>query len=388
MTNLNIWFSIFLPLMGVIIAAKYYNRHFLWWEYFIGILISIIVTGIFLLILVSNLEDDTEYHGSVVLSAQYTEYYETYVNDTCSRQVACGEDYSTDSKGVRTCTTRYCTEYYDCSYCDDYPAHWDVYDNLGQSYSISESKYNYLKKIWENESFIKMNRDINYQHGCGEDGNVYNTVWNRDIYTSENITNIKTYTNPTINSNSTFKYRDWTKQEVSDRKLYDYPKKVYLDQNNILGYSISDSTKKLFSYLNGYFGSIYHGRYYLLFFENKSQDIALSQESYWKNGNQNEIVICIGHNKQKLTWVKVFGWNNQLLKIKLREDIMSINEINMLKIYNICLLNIKHYKCNDLQKEFNFLKPELPTWSYTFIYILNILITIGALIFGIKNKIE
>jgi hypothetical protein len=386
MTNLNIWFSIFIPLIGVLIAAKFYNQHFVWWEYFVGILTSLIVTTAFLAIIVANLEDDIEYHGSVITSAQYTEYYETYVRKTCSRQYACGT-YTTGSGKNRTTHTRYCTEYYDCSYCDDYPEHWDLKDNLGNTYSTSEKHYNYLKQLWNNESFINLNRSINYSHGCGKDGDRYITNWDRNIYHSENITSTYTYTNPTINANSTFKYRDWTKEEVKAKGLYDYPTLNNRDQSNIIGYPTTDSIKKLYSYLNGYFGSIHHGRYYLLFYDNKSQDIALSQESYWKNGNQNEVVICIGHNKGKLLWVKVFGWGNQYSKIKLREDIMSLNTIDMTNIYNICVLNIKDYKVNDLQKEFNFLKPELPGWSFITIYGLNIIITILSLIFGIKNEI-
>lgn len=387
MTNLNIWFSIFIPLVGVLIAAKFYNQYFVWWEYFIGILTSLFVTTIFLVIIVSNLEDDIEYHGSTIISAQYTEYYETWHEETCSKQVACGEDCTTDSKGNKTCSTKYCTEYYDCSYCDDHSAHWEIIDNLGTNYSITKEYYNYLKKLWNNEHFVNMNRNIDYSHGCGKDGDKYVTNWDRNIYNSKNITNIKSYTNPTINANSTFKYKDWKLKDIKEKGLYNYPKVNNLDQSNVLGYFINDSTKKLFSYLNGYFGSIYHGRYYLLFFNNKSQDIALSQESYWKNGNQNEVIICIGHNKEKLMWVKVFGWNNQYLKIKLREDIMNLKTINMINIYNICLLNIKNYKVNNLQKEFDFLKPELPLWAFITIYIINIIITIISLIFGIKNKI-
>lgn len=387
MTNLNIWFSIFIPLIGVLIAAKFYNQYFVWWEYFTGIITSIIVTSIFLFIIVYNLESDTEYHGSVINYAQYTEYYETYVHKTCSRSYACGT-YTTGSGSHRTTHTRYCTEYYDCSYCDDHPSHWEIVDNLGKTYSITEKYYNYLKTLWANEHFVDLHRDINYHGSCGKDGNKYVTNWDRNIYNSISVTNSYSYTNPTINANSTFKYKDWEPKEIKEKGLYDYPEINNLKQNNILGYPITDSVSKLFSYLNGYFGSIYQGRYYLLFYENKSQDIALSQESYWKNGNQNEIIICIGHKKNKLLWVKVFGWNNQYLKIKLREDIMMLDSINMTNIYNICLLNIKHYKVNNLQKEFEFLKPELPGWSFVTIYSLNILITILSLILGIKNSIK
>jgi len=67
---------------------------------------------------------------------------------------------------------------------------------------------------------------------------------------------------------------------------------------------------------------------------------------------------------------------------------MMLDSIDMINIYNICLLNIKHYKVNNLQKEFEFLKPELPGWSFVTIYSLNILITILSLILGIKNSIK
>lgn len=252
----TVWFSIFIPLIGVIIAAKYFNKHFVWWEYFIGTLTSIIVTEIFLVVLMYNINDDTEYYGSVITSAQYTEYYETYKIRTCSRQVACGEDCHTDSKGNTTCTTRYCTEYYDCSYCDENNPSWSLKDNLGNSYSISQEYYDSLKRLWNNEQFKDLNRNINYSHDCGKDGDAYVTNFDHNIYHSICRTIQHTYTNPTLTSNSAFKYKDWTKEEVKNAGLYDYPK-YNNDQDNIIGYKVNDSIKTKFKHLNGYIGSIY-----------------------------------------------------------------------------------------------------------------------------------
>ena len=66
---------------------------------------------------------------------------------------------------------------------------------------------------------------------------------------------------------------------------------------------------------------------------------------------------------------------------------MSTQTIDFNKIYSICTQNIRYYKTNNLKKEFEFLKPEIPNWCFITIYILNSLITILTLIFGIKNEI-
>ena len=377
MEELNIWASIFISLIGVIIAAKYFHQHFVWWEYFVGVITSIIVTGIFLLVVVSNINDDTEYWGSIAVRARYVEAYETYEHRTCYRTVSCGKN----------CTT---TVPYDCSYCDENDTYWEVYDNLGSSYYISKEEYYRLYKLWGSVTpkFVELNRDINYSGSCGDDGDAYDIYWDKNIYHNKSITTSKTYVNPTVNANSAFKYKNWSEQQVKEKGLFNYPEVKNHYQTTIQGIVLTDSMQKLFDYLNAYSGSMFKCRFNILFFKDKSQEIALQQESYWKNGNQNEINICIGYiTPNIISWVKVFGWNNQYMKINLREEIANLKVIDLPSLYNICILSLKDYKINDLQKEFNYLKPELPLGIYITIYILNTIITVLILIWCVKNNI-
>lgn len=376
MQEINLWFSIFIPLIGVLIAYKFFKEEFEWWEYILGPIISFIFLLIFILALKSNLNSDTEYFGSIVVKARYTEYWETWVRKTCSYTTCTG------SGKTRRCTTHY----YDCSYCDHNPEYYTLYDNLGNSYNTSKETYLKLKKDWDNESFKDLHRNINYHFSCGKDGDAYETFYNQNVYKSLSVTNTHPYKNPTLHAYSAFKYDD-IEDTNQLKKVYDYPKLQNLYQSNIIGLKVSDSINKLFQFLNGYYGSNKKARFYYLFYNDKPISNAILQQKHWKNGNQNEIVICIGIKNNQIQWCYPFGWNhNKYLYVNIKNDIQNMKYLDMYRLYNISVQNLKYFKTNDLQKEFDYLEPELPTWALYVVYIVNIFITIGCIIFGIKNK--
>lgn len=381
MEEILIWGAILIPLIGMYIAHKFFNERFTIWEYFLPPITVFVFILAFTLIIKSSLETDTEYLGSVITKARYTEYYETYVHKTCTRTYSCGT-----AKHPRTCT-----QTYDCSYCDKNPEHWDIMDNLGNWYSISREQYNTFRKNWNNETFIDLHRSITHGGwGCGEDGDAKETYWDGNIYTTLNITKTHSYTNPTLNALSAFHYKDFTEEEVKLKGLYDYPKNENLYQSNILGLKVNDSINKMYQYLNGYYGSTRKARFYYLFFKNKSINTGRQQENYWKKGNQNEINICIGiDNFNKIQWVYCFGWNNnKILYVNLRDDIMNLGILDLKKIHDISINNIKDYYIINLEKQFSYLKPEFPSWVIKTVYFVSILLTALLIFFGYKNDIN
>ena len=102
---------------------------------------------------------------------EYYEPYETYVHATYTRSVPCGSD----GKG----NTTYCTEIYDCSYCDDISASYYAVTQIGEKHPISSYNYERLvKKFKTTPYFVELNRNINYHSGCGKDGDSYFCDWN------------------------------------------------------------------------------------------------------------------------------------------------------------------------------------------------------------------
>lgn len=383
-----IWFLLLIPLCISGICLYFFKDKLTWWEIGLPTLSSVVLIFILKAIAIHSLTSDTCYHGSIITSARYYESWSTYVHQTCTRTCCC------DSKG-ENCGT----ETYDCSYCDDNSAYWEAYDNIGNSFRITQSYYNQLKSRWHsNESFIDMNRSINYSFGCGKDGDAYGIRWDNNIQTSEPATVDVSYTNKVQTAKNAFFYESISDSNAIKEKLYKYPDLNGYKQECIIGLSKmnipnnrKDSITKLFNFFNGFYGSKIHLRLFICLYYNKSVMIADKQESYWVGGNRNELTVCVGIDSltNKLQWVKAFSWcDNKRIEVDCREDIMNLGTLDLFKVYGIVANTTeKNYKPKDF-KEFDYLTVELPGWCYTVTIIL-IIISSGALLYwGITNEYE
>lgn len=113
-----------------------------------------------------------------------------------------------------------------------------------------------------------------------------------------------------------------------------------------------------------------------------------------ENGNQNELVICVGLDKNdnnviKPQWVKSFSWtDNKKTLIDIRENIMESDTLCFKKYHNIisdAIINDKyHYK--DLDKDFEYLDADLNDGAIILIYVLVTIINIGFVAFVFNNE--
>ena len=391
-----IWFALIIPFIGCVVAYLIWKKHFVWWE----LLLPTAIASLFILITKFSVEtyllSDTEYQGGLIVEARYYEYWETWVKKTCSSRYACGT-YTTGTGKTRTTHTRYCTRYYDCSYCDNNNPYWVAYDDQGHSWNISQDEYNRLKEQWKSTpEFVELNRKINYKNGCGKDGDMYRICWDGNILSSESSTWTSTYENHVQVSKSHFDLREITDEDAKKFGLYDYPKISNYKQKNILGLDsvffletkYKNGAYKLFEYLNGNYGPKRKLRVYVLLFSNKPYDIGIKQKNYWLGGNKNEIVICIDVDKNtgKLNWVYPFSWGeNKRITIDLREDIMNLKTLNFTSMFHIVDKSTESFKYRDFT-QFNYLSVDPPTWEVWFVYIITLGITIGVLYYGYSNE--
>ncbi len=125
------YFAIIIPVLGAIGLYVFFKARMAWWEFLIPIAVSLIFIFTYKLISQSVATSDIEYRGAVIPEARYYEYWETWETKTCTEEYACG----TNSKGE----TQYCTRTYDCSYCDYNDAYWQVVDEEGNTYNISNA---------------------------------------------------------------------------------------------------------------------------------------------------------------------------------------------------------------------------------------------------------
>ncbi|MFI3328469.1 MAG: hypothetical protein SNH79_05620 [Rikenellaceae bacterium] len=80
-------------------------------------------------------------------------------------------------------------------------------------------------------------------------------------------------------------------------------------QETVLGLD-DDNFKYKMSRLNGVFGAKNRPRTYLLFFEDKPAEYGEYQKTYWRGGNLNELVVCIGYSSVtgRIEWCNTFSW--------------------------------------------------------------------------------
>jgi hypothetical protein len=128
----------------------------------------------------------------------------------------------------------------------------------------------------------------------------------------------------------------------------------------------------------------------LLFFKNKDVDIAFKQEAYWANGNQNEVVICIGYSGNKINWVRPFSWSeNKRTLVDLREDISELKTIDLNKMYPLILNSIKlNYHYRDLDKDFEYLSVDLTEHELIVAYLLILVLTFTLCYYFVTNDFE
>lgn len=390
---MSIWLSLLIPIIGAIILLVFFRKALAWWEVLIPMLACIAFIAIFKFTVQTFQMRATEYHGAIIIKARYYEYYSTWVTQTCSYTTTC----CCNSKGQNCQTT---THYYDCSYCSEHQAKWEVVNSLGESWEVSEDYYNYLKKKWSaTPQFVALHRDIDYHGGCGRDGNAYDISWNSKPETAEATTTEHAYENRIKAAHSAFDYPEITNDDKKRYKLFEYPEVKGISQETVLGLDsvkwISgkeiDSLRQWSKFLNGYLGPRRHARIFTLFFVDQPQLAAFMQEAYWSGGNDNELIVCIGLSQKdrEIKWVKPFSWTPK------REIIPAIRQgINDQKYFH--QEGIAKTIWNEVDskfkrrhfEEFSYISVDPPTWSKWVTFFITLIITASISYWSITNDID
>lgn len=101
----------------------------------------------------------------------------------------------------------------------------------------------------------------------------------------------------------------------------------------------------------------------------------------WLNGKKNDVVLIIGTTKfpEKADWVDVLAFvDNELFKIKLRDDIMGLDTLTADKVIDTLASNITTNFKRKSMKNFKYLESEIdpPSWLILVSVILTFLIYI------------
>ena len=258
---------------------------------------------------------DAEYRSYYYTKIRHTDRWDEYIHRTCTREVPDG----TDSEG----RTKYKTETYDCSYVETHPERWIIYDNMGNDYYCDEEDFNKVKNLWKVPSvFVDMHRDY-----YSIDGDAQDYYWDNNRGTIVTFTEEHTYENRLLGSGSAYNFMDIGKDEAKKLGLYEYPeikgKYLFKEQNPILGYKIGPGNLKRYLAFNALEGKTRQMHLFVLVFPDScGVRIAQEQQAYWKGGNKNEFIICIGLNKKTgiIAWAYTFSWQyDTTLDVKCRQ---------------------------------------------------------------------
>lgn len=380
-----IWSAFITPFIITLGFWYFCRQKYVWWEIILGIAASTAISLLTAVIIKAVALDDTQYKVQAVTEARYYEYWETWVNKTCTRTVSNGKTTTTVS--------------YDCSYCDRNQPTWYIVTEDSTEHLVYEDTYSRLKEQWKAvPRFVDQNRKIKTRRNCGKDGDMYSIEWDKRLMTTETYTSTSSYKNPLLQNKSAFNYEYIGNKEAEQSGLYRYPKlrceRRWQDQDHLLGKELvtqPDTIIKLATALNSKLFTTYNSKVFILLFpEEMHIEKAKEQEVYWKGGNENEIVICIGVTQRlEVKWVHTFSWSkNQTLDEQINSIILGSHNLNDIEgLYDQIADAIEqNWEKPIFKEDFDYIKFEFKWWQKLIVYILSIAVCVGVSVWNVTNE--
>lgn len=364
-----------IPLIVSIFLLAFFKKDIVWWEYALLIAIPILVHIAARAIMISYNTADVEYLGDYITKVRHYDEWDEWIHRTCTRTYKSGN------------TTR--TQTYDCSYRQYHPERWSYFDQNGNEHWLYyEKDYDVIRrKFGTREIFVDMHRDY-YRI----DGDAQEYHWNGTEETAWTVTHEHKYKNKIQNSNSIFNFTDISKKEADSLGLYHYPLINYdvdYDQIPVLtSREIPKEHIEALRFTNGFYGKKHQFRLYVLIFENASSEISELQRSYWKGGNKNELVVCLGMNGAKVEWCNAFSWCDvPTLDVKTETFFVENGYLDLIGYSNLVRESLQNGEWNRKKfDDFDYIKVELTFVQEIVTLIISLILNVVLAIVFIKNE--
>lgn len=353
------WIAIFIPIFFSAVAWIIFKKKLVWLEIIAPTLFCLVLIAVLKWIMTENLTQDEEYLTEYVTKANYYEPWDEYIHRTCT--VSCGKN---------------CTRTVDCSYVAEHEEYWEIETNCGNTYKVSKEYYDYVVRQFGNKYFVEMDRDY-YR----EDGDCYSTDYPDKFEKIIPLVFSENYENRTQATYTVFKFREL--DSIEKKGLYDYPEIKDRNQQSCLGCTFKQNV--LLNRYNALIGKEKQIRIFILVFKNKGISKSELQRVYWKNGNKNELVICMD---SKLSWVNTFSWcDNKAIQVNTNE-IFKRKDISFTdKIWMLDKEIEKNWKRKNFE-DFSYIDVPLTMTQIIWLYILVSIFTIAILYFGVVNDVD
>ncbi len=373
-----IYGALLIPFIAAFVLYKFFYRMVIWWEFFIPLVVSVILVVTMKCLVETVQVRSEEYWGSFISKVEYCEDWNEYIHQICTRSCCC------DSKG-ENCGT----EPYDCSYVQYHPESWRIVTTTGETISISQSEYERIKHIFGNEYFTDLHR--NYYT---DNGNMYTTEWKSDSLTAIPATTLHYYENRVKAADqSIFHFDPVSNEDILRYKLKSYPDITqYYQMNSVIGDSSPDAdiANRKVKYINGLLGHKKEVKVFVLVFKDQPIEAGFYQESYWKGANMNEFVVCIGiDNERNVKWCKPISWTpNELLKVEVKSFVQNQSKLDLSALADYLQVKIDAgFQRRDF-KEFDYLTVEPPLWTVLLTYFLTIVANVLVSWWVVNNEFE
>jgi hypothetical protein len=128
----------------------------------------------------------------------------------------------------------------------------------------------------------------------------------------------------------------------------------------------------------------------ILVFQNQPREAGLMQEAYWKGGNKNEFILCIGVNRTNhITWTKVISWTDvQVLKTSLARKIKEMDTLVMSAVIDTMAKNVDAKFVKNDFRDFDYISVEPSNKAILITAIITFIIVLGLSLFSILNEYD
>lgn len=373
-----IWFAALIPFIGAGTIFWIWNKKVAIWEGLVMMVVPLFLIWGAKACSEHSQTQATEYWGGYVTTAEYFEDWDERVS--CRHPIYVTETH-TDSDGHTYTTQRYVGDEH--SYDVDYhPEYWEVNTSVRETMRISRGSYENLCKQFGNRAFVNLHRSYH-----SKNGNKYVATWKGEAETLEPVTVARSYENRVQASQSVFNFKT---VDPHDYGLYNHPPVFGFSQQVTHGPGATAPVEKKFQYLNATLGAPKQVRLYVLVFQNQPIQAAMEQEAYWKRGNKNEFVTCVGVDKDlEVQWSHVFSWSEvEELKIEARNQVMGMKKLDLVAYADWLGPMIQSKWVRKNFDDFSYLTVEPTTSAVIWTFVLTLLVTAGIGIWAVLNQFE
>lgn len=276
-----------------------------------------------------------------------------------------------------------------------HPEEYSYETSIGNSYNFSSSEYNKIRRLWGTSchhgliigSHIK-GGSRSYQTYEYDDLlcklPTSDPFENRTVHrTMIPITEEQSYVNKIKNSNSIFRFEDISRKSAAEIGLWDYPDNYGYDMSPILGLDVNGTIDEQFRLFNAYYGAQHEIRLFLIFFDSSRQgiEIAEKQRSYWKGGNKNEFVVCLGISNGIVDWCHAFSWMDEpVLSVKIEDYFRTNPTLDLMALHGWLREHLDEWKRKEFS-DFKYIRVGLNTLQYWSLFALTIAANATAVYF-------